>query len=192
MKVAEYPLSKRRTLEIHTDDDSESPRKWDNNGRIFHWHPRYDLGEERVRRDDYPSAQAVKEWIEENNDVIAILPVYLYDHSGLTINTTGFSCPWDSGQVGWIVATRDSLTACGHDVDKLDVEKVKTWLRGEIETFDQFLRGDVYRFDIVGGKDDEPSCGGFYGSNPLENGMSDHLSKNDRKALQKAAPVLMV
>ena len=29
-----------------------------------------------------------------------MLPLYLYDHSGITMNTTGFSCPWDSGQVG--------------------------------------------------------------------------------------------
>lgn len=32
-----------------------------------------------------------------------MLPLYLYDHSGITMNTTGFSCPWDSGQVGWIL-----------------------------------------------------------------------------------------
>ena len=186
MKVKEYKLSPRRTLEIHTDDDSESPRKWDNNGVIYHWHPRYNLGEEKLRRDDYASAEAVKKWIEANNDVIAILPVYLYDHSGLTINTTGFSCRWDSGQCGWIVATRESLTKIGHDVDKLDVEKVKTWLQGEIETFDQFLRGDVYYFNLTG---TDQSCGGFYGDNPLENGMSDHLSDKQRKQLKNAKAV---
>lgn len=38
-----------------------------------------------------------------------ILPVYMYDHSGLTINTTGFSCPWDSGLLGWIYASHDKI-----------------------------------------------------------------------------------
>ena len=36
-----------------------------------------------------------------------MLPLYLYDHSGITMNTTGFSCPWDSGQVGWIYASKE-------------------------------------------------------------------------------------
>ena len=31
---------------------------------------------------------------------VVILPLYLHDHSGLTMNTSGFHCPWDSGQVG--------------------------------------------------------------------------------------------
>lgn len=38
----------------------------------------------------------------EQMDGMVILPLYLYDHSGITMNTCGFSCPWDSGQVGWI------------------------------------------------------------------------------------------
>jgi len=32
----------------------------------------------------------------------ARLPLYLYDHSGITISTGPFSCPFDSGQVGFI------------------------------------------------------------------------------------------
>ena len=41
----------------------------------------------------------------EQMDGMVILPLYLYDHSGITMNTCGFSCPWDSGQVGWIYAS---------------------------------------------------------------------------------------
>ena len=33
----------------------------------------------------------------EQMEGMVILPLYLYDHSGITMNTTGFSCPWDSG-----------------------------------------------------------------------------------------------
>ena len=42
----------------------------------------------------------------EQMDGMVILPLYLYDHSGITMNTCGFSCPWDSGQVGWIYADK--------------------------------------------------------------------------------------
>jgi hypothetical protein len=36
--------------------------------------------------------------IEEKGTIIKGL--FLYDHSGITISTGRFSCPWDSGQVG--------------------------------------------------------------------------------------------
>jgi len=54
------------------------------------------------------SERFVKEYIHKKaHENAVILPVYMYDHSGITINTDGFSCPWDSGQVGVIFCTRE-------------------------------------------------------------------------------------
>ena len=53
-------------------------------------------------------------------DKYVILPLYLYDHSGITISTGPFSCPWDSGQVGWIYAPKDTFRkVTGHSEDEL-------------------------------------------------------------------------
>ena len=53
-------------------------------------------------------------------DKYVILPLYLYDHSGITISTGPFSCPWDSGQVGWIKAPKDTFrNATGYSEDEL-------------------------------------------------------------------------
>ena len=98
------------------------------------------------------------------------------------MNTTGFSCPWDSGQVGFIYCTHKQLKD-----DGIPVEQAKQILLGEVETYDQFLRGDIYGFVITakcekcGQEKDDPedSCWGFYGDNIFENGMSDHFSKED-------------
>ena len=49
-----------------------------------------------------------KQWAEVKKNYV-ILPVYMYDHSGVTINTGGFSCGWDSGQVGWIYCEKKKL-----------------------------------------------------------------------------------
>jgi len=39
-----------------------------------------------------------------------ILPLYLYDHGGITMSTNPFSCPWDDGgQVGWIYASKQKF-----------------------------------------------------------------------------------
>ena len=40
-----------------------------------------------------------------------MLPLYLYDHSGLAMSTESFSgraphAEWDSGQVGWIYVSK--------------------------------------------------------------------------------------
>jgi len=48
----------------------------------------------------------VKDLLYFVKDYYVILPVYIYDHSGITLNTVGFSDPWDSGQVGWIYASK--------------------------------------------------------------------------------------
>ena len=84
------------TLNIYHDEFVESPfDMYDNLGTIYHWHRRYNLGTEV--RDEEEIPKGIR------------LPVYLYDHSGITLNTSGFSCGWDSGQVGWIVAEFDKV-----------------------------------------------------------------------------------
>ena len=42
---------------------------------------------------------------------VVILPLYLYDHGEITMSTGRFSCPWDSGQVGWIYCTKERFIA---------------------------------------------------------------------------------
>jgi hypothetical protein len=94
-----------------------------------------------------------------------ILPVYLYDHSGLTLSTSPFSCPWDSGQVGYIYIPM--LTARreypGLDGDDLRNRAIKT-LKAEVEEYSAYLAGEVYGWFI---KDDVgetlDSCWGYYG-----------------------------
>ena len=65
--------------------------------------------------DDCLSALEHKELLQllEQSGKFVILSLYLYDHSGITMNTTGFSCPWDSGQVGWIYADADCIKKAG-------------------------------------------------------------------------------
>jgi len=90
-----------------------------------------------------------------------ILPVYLYDHSGLTINTTGFSCPWDSGQLGWIYATHESVIKEYGAVTPETLEKAENLLRSEVEEYDLYLTGQCYGFKLYEGHNEINSCWGF-------------------------------
>ncbi len=104
--------------------------------------------------------------IEFVHNKYIILPVYLYDHSGITINTTGFLCRWDSGQVGFIYVGKEKVKK-EFGWKKLSPKReriIKSILRGEIETFDQYIRGEVYICNIqdIENEDNSDTCGGLY------------------------------
>jgi hypothetical protein len=91
----------------------------------------------------------------------------LYDHSGITISTGSFSCQWDSGQVGFIFVSKHKVQKEG-----IDETKVEDYLNGEVETYDQYIRGDVFGYKVykvstcdLGHEHEEEldSCWGFYG-----------------------------
>jgi hypothetical protein len=173
---------KNFTILIEQDNDPMNPRtEWDNFGIIAYKHRNYILGEEEINDpDDFlaglaglePDKDNLMERAQKKN---VILPVYLYDHSGITISCRPFSCPWDSGQVGYIYATYEQIRKeynVKHVTTKV-IEKVKNRLRSEIETFDNYLTGEVYGFTVED-EDGEmvDSCSGYYG----ENGIKDAIN----------------
>lgn len=165
MNIINY---KNYKIEIMQDSDSESPRDWDNIGHFVMFHTRYNFGDEH----NFASIQSLYDFFEENK--VIYLPVYMYEHSGITINTTGFSCPWDSGKIGYIYVTYEkALKEFNQKImsDKLK-NKIYDILKSEIKTLDQFLRGEIYGFviskenhcDSCNNNNNEmiESCFGFY------------------------------
>lgn len=110
-----------------------------------------------------------------------ILPIYLYDHGGITVSHGSFSCPWDSGQVGWHYMTRIALK---EHFDG-DVDKALACLKAELKTYDHYIQGEVWGFEI---EDEEEelvdSCSGFYGDD-LE-GIVYHAGEQHRALLEAA------
>lgn len=177
------------TMRLHLDDNPESPREWDNLGTMVCWHRKYRLGDTYDKRgklpydparyspDEYMRALAADLVSASDADAIPDehierildkhterLPLYLYDHSGLAMSTSGFSCPWDSGQVGFIYVTRAQIIAEYGDDTPASRERARKCMIGEVETYDQFLRGDVYGYTIEDAAGDiVDSCWGFYG-----------------------------
>ena len=184
------------TARIVQEDCPDNPREaWDNLGVMACWHNRYNLGDVQPKCDP-------EEWLAENApEGSVVLPLYLYDHSGITMSTSGFSCPWDSGQVGVIVATPEKIKECwGTDAITDDIrEKVTECLKGEVKVYDWFLTGNVWGYIIEqpseccehcgrgDGLEHVDSCFGFYGDGDdvLEQ-MMEHVEDAHHEALRAA------
>lgn len=146
------------------------------------------------------SMSAMQQLLEDIGEV-AMLPLYLYDHSGITMSTGPFSCPWDSGQVGWIYLSKEKtfeenlgwisteLRATG---DPAILNNPKNWehpnnknwkkiayhhLQSEVETYDDFLTGNVFGYKLYEIDEDGnagceiDSCYGYYGDEYGRNGI---------------------
>ena len=117
-----------------------------NLGKMWCWHRRYNLGDEssdKLHTEDYSGWSEIRNEIVKQHNPIAILPLYLYDHSGITMKTSPFSCPWDSGQVGFIFMTRDKLSDLGYKIaSKGAVKQAIAILEAEVRDYDRYLCGD--------------------------------------------------
>jgi hypothetical protein len=147
-----------KTIELHYDQDAQSPRENDNLGTILYCSTKYTLGDKCLSREEIKA-------IESRDDII-MLPVYAYIHSGTVLNTTGFSCPWDSGQCGIIYVEKDKIRKEWgvKKISKQLREKVLNNLRGEVEEYSNYLSGQVYGYvikDAAGNETD--SCWGYIG-----------------------------
>jgi DNA-binding cell septation regulator SpoVG len=105
-----------------------------------------------------------------------ILPLYLYDHSGLSMSTSDFADRWDSGQVGWIYVTKTDAVAALGETDNGVFSITKELLESEVSEYDSYLRGDCYGFQLYENGIEVDSCWGFIGSpEALKADIESHL-----------------
>jgi hypothetical protein len=188
------------TLKIVNDPDPINPRSDDNLCLMVCEHGRYNLGDRHAKEilanklnvsaSNYKSHKLI-DMAEAKGLVFMRKPIYMYDHSGITISMKPFSCPFDSGQVGEIIVLTETVKK-EFGVKRITTqkrkeieEKVLRNMEGEIETYDFYLRGDVFGFQILD-EDDEivDSCYGFYGDDFETNGIKDYIPEEFHENLK--------
>ena len=150
METIEY---KGYTISIEQDECNESPREWGNLGRMQLFHKQYDLANELdIHEDDFDSWEELERKLREDYEIV--LPVFMYDHSGVGLSTSNgqypYNCPWDSGQVGYIVADKQEILEW-YKVKKLTKavrERAIECLNGEVKLYSQYLNGEVYAYTV--------------------------------------------
>lgn len=151
-------------VEIRHDDWQENPREYGYcTSTLVTAHRRYTFGEEKLT--GY-AGSIVADFEAHLNDEelshkdIICLEVYLYEHGGVALSTSPFTCQWDSGQLGYIYEKRSDIRAefgVKRISPKLE-QKIFDRLDSEIETLGYWANGDVYCYSI-----NDETCGGFYG-----------------------------
>ena len=163
-------------INIYYDENPGSPREWSNLGTFYtahlHYRPEKDFDKEfdidevfvDGRRGHFRKS-FLREYIALN--------IYLYDHSGQSISSGSFSCRWDSGWFGMVaVSVEAAKKEFGWDkITSYRRHKIKGYLQNEIDTYNEYLHGEVYGFQITSVSDDSEvldSCWGYFGDAGLE------------------------
>lgn len=174
---------------IVPDDNPMNPvEKFDMLGKQVYWHRRMNLGHCWKETNKY----SPQEWLEnqlpdftfedwanthphtgqeyfahlmklfEKNNLV--IPVHAYEHGGITISASGRRAGWDSfdsGQLGFVYVSHEDIIK---EYGSLDLERAEKSLRGEVETYDDYLTGQVYGYIIEDENDEQlDSCWGFIG-----------------------------
>lgn len=137
----------------------------------------------------------LEERIKEEFDKQFIgLELYLWDHSGLSMSSGPFEYPCDSSIFGIIYISRAKAREEFHlkRITRVWEDRIKGYLKGEVETFDQYLTGQVYGYRIfevpegvnpeelseeeIEALEEVESCYGFYGEKDAEEEAKSNLA----------------
>lgn len=145
-------------LDVLQDDSGDcfSPRDNDNVGKMIFFH-----------RDGYGDKHNMTvedcKALTKRRDVV-FLNVYAYQHGGITISTSSFSCPWDSGQLGIIYMTAEDYRN-NWMVKRMNRKNALKCLQSEVDEYDDYLQGNVHGYTITDTETDDvvDSCWGYIG-----------------------------
>ena len=141
-----------------------------------HWGtPEY--AAQQATRDAWHAKQQARIWKRVQavlDDNYVIRKLYLYDHSGISMSCSSFigraqHAAWDSGPVGYIYTDRKTMLKEWGDpkrpgqLTKKVREAADKYLEGDVETYNQYLTGDVYGYVVKRKGEEVDSCWGFYG-----------------------------
>jgi len=134
------------------------------------------------------SMEVMYELLDECDNLV-YMPLYLYDHGGITMSVSSFSCPWDSGQVGWIWVDGEKYTEItGKSIGNGWKEDARKQLVSEVILYDHFLQGNSYGWKLFESDDEDceyevDSCWGFAWKLPRFDPHSQNVRTSARNEL---------
>jgi hypothetical protein len=175
-----YKLANGHTVELEIEESPYNPREDDNMTVIVSFHRRYSLNDKHdYKQTDYNNWGELAKAIVRKEKPAIIKPLYMYEHSGITIKTSPYDCPWDSGQIGFVFITSAKARKEYNwkKITKNRVTFLDKMLETEIDIFRKYFENDIWYFNEYDENGNEcNSCGNFYGNDINENGMVSYFS----------------
>lgn len=162
------------TLKIERDINASNPvEDWAMDGDILIIvaHRKYAFGTH-----NFSSAEQVDAHMNALPEGAYTAPLFMFDHGGVTVSLEPFSCPWDSGQVGFVVLPDPSIFP--------DPEATA---KAAVEALDDNLTGNVFGW-VVEDENGDPydSCWDYYGD-PETSGCREDGEDALKRANEEAA-----
>ncbi len=175
MQVAVGPNDYNIDVYYHNCDyDDANPRHWESSSVMATVNIRHKIGEVTLKTHGESLSSDFRIHLAKDalqlKDVI-YLPVFLYKHSGTTISTSPFYCPFDSGQIGFIYETKSQIRQefGVKRINKDLLDKIHERLKDEVDLMAAYIEGSVFEFSIPGL--DEDCRGAFYGIDHKTSGL---------------------
>jgi len=167
-------------IKIYPDEIVDNPRDWENLHTMTCFHRRYVLGDKHdLKTGMFSSWKEIKNHLIKNENARIIQPLYMLDHSGLTIRMRGFGDVdpqgWDWEQIGYIWVDRKKILKelnCKRITSKIR-ELVKKIMEAEVDVYNQYLSGEIYGYVIEPSTGDYDSIWGFYGDDHEKSGLME-------------------
>lgn len=114
---------------------------------------------------------------------LCVVPVYVYDHSGIAIKPHPFSCGGDSGQVGWLFMTGAEVKEFtgARKLHACHYKQAEEAMAESLPVLQQWVNGDCWGYELRDSGAVIDACWGFYGDDPETNDMAQHLPTNWRE-----------
>jgi hypothetical protein len=177
--VETYRLKDGGTLEIHHSPENPYLETSEHDTFFVCAHRRYSFGDfngsyeecllKLVREVVPGSCRSEKAEYEEDVEKLEkqlflhayVEDVYLFEHSGLRMNTSGFSDSWDSGKIGLIAISKKKAREI-FGKWKTEEKAIKL-LKAAIQDYNAYVSGECYGWIERTEEGEADSCWGYIG-----------------------------
>jgi len=133
-----------------------NPRYYSENlSKMYCAHKNYILGDESINElidsTSFSSWENIHKELNKLHNIAIIKKLSMTDHGNLHIYTGNGNCRFDSGQIGFVFITKESLRKefnCKRITKKL-LEKADSILEGEVKEYSYYVSGEIYSVDVT-------------------------------------------
>lgn len=170
MEPLKTVIYKEREIKIYQDERIESPREWNNLGKIVIISREYD---ERLNEEQFSSMEELKKAMIKTNNI----PIFYDERIGLYISD-------EENCNGYIYVSNAMIIKEYGSINEENFKKARKCMKEEIKIYNKYIQGEVYAYTT-----DNDSCCGYYSIDDLltdaKNGIDYDIEQERKNKISK-------